>query len=231
MKLYTRYGYKEGKHVISRFRDGEKRRNRLFIDGCIIRKIRPDIRFLELLYNLVHRVYFYYDNSDGVLSDMLLIRKAYDVMNYDVESMVFESLDAGRVTTSPGYCKLHNLQRRAYGQVAAKMERYAAIREWYNPELSVIKNHKLAIEAGRDISLSTLKRYCEFMKIATSPQKVDIASWYFPHLPVKKNLFYAKISHIKTSQSALYKYCKDNGINPKGTADPFAKVRPSFWKE
>ena len=37
---------------------------------------------MDLFFNLVHRVYFYYDNSDGVLSDELIARKAYDVMNY-----------------------------------------------------------------------------------------------------------------------------------------------------
>lgn len=137
LKLFIRYGYNEGKPGIKRFKDGEKRRNRLFIDGCIIRKIRPDIQFLELLYNLVHRVYFYYDNSDGVLSEMLIVRKAYDVMSYDVDSMHFESLDAGRITTSPAYCKLHGLNRRAYCQVAVKIERYHAISEWYDPELTV----------------------------------------------------------------------------------------------
>ena len=56
LSLFVRYRRKRGECVINRFRDGEKRRNRLFTDGCIIRKIKPDITFLELLYNLVHRV-------------------------------------------------------------------------------------------------------------------------------------------------------------------------------
>lgn len=87
LSLYVRYGYRNGRCVVNRFKDGEKRRNRLFIDGCIIRKIKPDITFLELLYNLVHRVYHYYDNSDGILSNELIVQKAIDVMSYDVSLM------------------------------------------------------------------------------------------------------------------------------------------------
>lgn len=56
LSLFVRYARRNGECVINRFKDGEKRRNRLFTDGCIIRKIKPDITFLELLYNLVHRV-------------------------------------------------------------------------------------------------------------------------------------------------------------------------------
>ncbi|MCM1139317.1 MAG: hypothetical protein NC453_12175 [Muribaculum sp.] len=85
LSLWVRYNVSGGKCGISRFRDGEKRRNRLFIDGCLIRKIKPDISFLELLFNLVHRVYYFYDNSDGVLSDYTIISKTDEVMNYDVD--------------------------------------------------------------------------------------------------------------------------------------------------
>ena len=85
LSLYVRYDSTGGKSRISRFRDGEKRRNRLYIDGCIIRKIKPDITFLELLYNLVHRVYYCYDNSDGVLSTNLIFSKANDVMGSDIQ--------------------------------------------------------------------------------------------------------------------------------------------------
>ncbi|MDE5953106.1 MAG: hypothetical protein K2G72_00280 [Duncaniella sp.] len=74
---------------------------------------------MDLFFNLVHRVYFYYDNSDGVLSDELIARKAYDVMNYtEFDAMEFKSLDAGKVTTSPGYCREHGVSRRSYARKA-----------------------------------------------------------------------------------------------------------------
>ncbi len=145
---------------------------------------------------------------------MLIIRKAYDVMNYDVDSMTFKSMDAGRVTTSPGYCKLHNISRQSHSRQALMIENYASIQVWYNPDESVGENLKIAQEKGIKVCLSTLKRYCKFMGISTNPRRKPISEWYHPWLSVEKNLFYAKISKIKVSKSALYKYCSDNGLSP-----------------
>ena len=53
----------------------------------MIKAIRPDITFLELLYNLVYRRQYYYDNSDGVLANRLLIEDAYTVMAMSPEEV------------------------------------------------------------------------------------------------------------------------------------------------
>lgn len=73
LKLFDRIRWYNKKPKIIRFKDGEKRRRELYIDGCIIRKIKSDICFGELLYNLVVRREHYYDNSDGVLTNKLLV--------------------------------------------------------------------------------------------------------------------------------------------------------------
>lgn len=73
LKLFNRIHWSNKKPQIARFKDGEQRRKRIYIDGCIIKKIKPNICFGELLYNLVIRREYYYDNSDGVLSNGLLI--------------------------------------------------------------------------------------------------------------------------------------------------------------
>lgn len=124
LELYVRYVWRNKKCHINRFKDGEKRRNRLFIDGCIIRKIKPDISIFELFYNLLHRVYWYYDNTDGILSDSLIAQKAADVMEYDVDSMDFFSANEGKIKTCASYCKNNNIQRRSLAQQALKIERY-----------------------------------------------------------------------------------------------------------
>lgn len=148
-------------------------------------------------------------------------------MNYDVGSMDFKSMDAGRVTTSPGYCKLYGVSRQSLSRKAMMMEHYKSIREWYDVNESACFNYKTATEKGIKVSLKTLQRYCKFMGISTNPRRISISEWYHPWLSVEKNLFYARISHIKTSKSALYKYCSDNGISTKGEADPFSTVHPS----
>ncbi len=145
LSLFIRYSRSKNGTIINRFRDGEKRRNRLFIDGCIIRKIKPDITFLELLYNLVHRVFYYYDNSDGVLSVDLIVQKTNDVLQYDVSEMVFDSMDAGRITTSQSYCTNHGISRQSYSRQVMMLENYAKIKEWYDPEKSVKENYQVAL--------------------------------------------------------------------------------------
>ena len=118
LSLFVRYDRKQGQTTINKFRDGEKRRNRLFLDGLTIRKIKPDITFYELFYNLVHRVHFYYDNSDGVLSYLLIYLKTHDVMNYDMEGVDFKSYNVGSIITSSSYCRNHNISRRAHSRKA-----------------------------------------------------------------------------------------------------------------
>lgn len=199
LSLHVRYGYNNGRCVVNRFKDGELRRRRLYTDGCIMRKIKPEMTFLELLYNLVHRVYHYYDNSDGVLSDKLIIQKAIDVMNTDVDNMEFASLDAGRITTSPGYCKNHGISRKSHSRKAVMIEHYADIAKWYDKTKSVISNHRWAEDNGIKVSLSTLKRFCKYSGIPTSTGNIPISDWYNPCLSVKLNLNYAKDSGIKTS--------------------------------
>ena len=81
------YRFDWGKKKICRFKDHEKRRNRLYIDACIMRRIKPDASFMELLYNLVVRRQRYYDNSDGVLTNRFLIEKVNQVLAMDISDL------------------------------------------------------------------------------------------------------------------------------------------------
>lgn len=159
--LFVRYMYSNDGVVINRFKDGERRRNRLFIDGLIIRTIKPQITFYEMFYNLVHRVFFYYDNSDGILSDELILEKTKDVMAYDMSKTNFHSPLVGTIVTSKSYCTNHGYTRRSYARKALQHENFIKIKGWYNPELSVTENRKIAKEKGEKVCLSTLKRFCK----------------------------------------------------------------------
>lgn len=80
--LFCRYNWQEKKVI--KFKDHEKRRNRLYIDTCIMRMIKPDATFQELLYNLVVRRQRYYDNSDGVLNNRFLVEKVCQVLGMNL---------------------------------------------------------------------------------------------------------------------------------------------------
>ena len=121
MKVFNRIVWTNKHARISKFKDGEGRRKRLFTDACIIRKIEPDISFEKLLYNLVYRRMRYYDNSDNVLTNKVLIEKAMYVLDLPLSDLdVLEPTKHGKFTTSKEYCNAHNLKRISYARKVQK---------------------------------------------------------------------------------------------------------------
>lgn len=121
MKVFNRIVWNNKKARISKFKDGEGRRKRLFTDACIIRKIEPDITFEKLLYNLVYRRMRYYDNSDNVLTNKVLVEKAMYVLDLPLSDLdVLEPTKHGKFTTSKEYCNAHNLKRISYARKVQK---------------------------------------------------------------------------------------------------------------
>ena len=121
MKVFNRIVWTNKHARISKFKDGEGRRKRLFTDACIIRKIEPDISFEKLLYNLVYRRMRYYDNSDNVLTNKVLIEKAMYVLDLPLSDLdVLEPTKHGKFTTSKEYCNAHNLNRVSYARKVQK---------------------------------------------------------------------------------------------------------------
>ena len=121
MKVFNRIVWTNKHARISKFKDGEGRRKRLFTDACIIRKIEPDITFEKLLYNLVYRRMRYYDNSDNVLTNKVLIEKAMYVLDLPLSDLdVLEPTKHGKFTTSKEYCNAHNLKRISYARKVQK---------------------------------------------------------------------------------------------------------------
>jgi hypothetical protein len=185
------------------YRDGERRRKKLYVDALIIKAIRPDITFLELLYNLVYRRQYYYDNSDGVLTNRLLIEDAYAVM-----AMSLEEVDArisnsrhGKFSTDPVWCALNSVTRKKHSRTVAKWLNYESIGEWYDVRISVAENLKYAKENGIKTSRMTLVRFCKENGIDTNPKHKPIDEWYDETKSVKQNLEWAKEHGIKVSQT------------------------------
>ena len=109
-----------------KYRDGEGRRKRLYVDALMIKAIRPDITFMELLYNLVFRRQYYYDNSDGVLENRLLIEDTNAVIAMSSEEIFAKISNSrhGKFSTDPVWCSLHNVTRRKHSRTVAKMINY-----------------------------------------------------------------------------------------------------------
>lgn len=217
VKVPIRYAWKPMR--VNPFHDHEKRRKRLFIDACIIKFIKSDISFPELLYNLAFRREKYYDNCDGVLTNNILVEKTSQVvaMNRDdILNYVRES-EHGRFKIDRLYCLIKDLKPKSYAGVVKRKLHYEEIEKWYNPDISVTENLSNAESNGVRVSRSTLIRYCREHGLKTTPQLVPIETWYDNTMSVAENLRRAKANGIKVSKSKLYSYCKEWGINPKGT--------------
>jgi hypothetical protein len=153
--LFYRYNWKEKK--IIKFKDHEKRRNRLYIDACIMRRIKPDITFQELLYNLVLRRQRYYDNSDGVLTNKFLIDQARKVLS--AESSKIQSLNPckhGLYRVDKDYCQRIGMTPRSYSRVVAGKIRFQEIAKWYDYNKSLSDNLVYAKANGIKVSRKTL---------------------------------------------------------------------------
>ena len=186
-----------------KYRDGEGRRKRLYVDALMIKAIRPDITFMELLYNLVFRRQHYYDNSDGVLENRLLIEDTNAVISMSSEEIFARIGNSrhGKFSTDPVWCSLHNVTRRKHSRTVAKMINYEAIGEWYDTGISVLENLKYANENGIKVSKMTLIRFCKENGINTNPKHRPIEEWYDEAQSVKQNLEWAKGDGIKVSQT------------------------------
>ncbi len=127
-KLIIRVDWSKQKPKVNKFKDGEGRRKRIFIDALIIRNIKPDATFLELLYNLVLRRKLYYDNSDGVLTNQLLIDDVRQVQQMDLEEVhALKPSRHGQFQTDPNYCALHGITRRKHSRTVRKWLNYISI--------------------------------------------------------------------------------------------------------
>ena len=217
-RLDVRFGWSSRRPKIKKYRDGEGRRKRLHVDALMIRAIYPEISFTELLYNMVYRREHYYDNSDGVLTDALVVREAKAVMAMSIDEIdaLVNNSKHGLFSTDLVWCTMHNITRRAYARIVQKLLNYDSIREWYDVSLSVTENLQYAKEHEIKVSKRTLIRFCKDNDINTNPRQRPIEEWYDVTHSVKQNLAWAVEHDIKVSLSQLYHYCRANHIDTKG---------------
>lgn len=151
-ELFVTYKHNKntGKTEIKKRVDGQKRRKGLYTDALYILDIKRNVTFEELVYNLVHRVRFYYDNSDWALTPNCIIRKALDALICVKEGRckLKDQHKGGKVKVSKMWCFEHNLSCRTVAKIACKLERYKVIDTWYNPELTPRENKRFRISNG-----------------------------------------------------------------------------------
>ena len=185
-KLSVRIEWIHEKPKIKKYKDGEGRRKRLYIDALKMRAIKPDVTFLELLYNLVLRRKFFYDNSDRVLTNRILIEDAQTVLKMNMNDVcALYPSKHGTFKTDAVYCSEHGVSRRSHSRTVRKWLNHQSIGEWYDVSKSVNWNYKYAQANDIKTGLNTLKDFCWENGIDMHPERKPIGDWYDETLSVK----------------------------------------------
>lgn len=153
----TKNGEKEIS-VITKLKDGQERRNKLFVQCLIRRKIKPDVTLEELVYNLACERQFFFNNEDGQLSNKELIRIATNAM--DVEEITIKPTKISKkFVVDKEYWAERGLNANQAKQLIKKMLKSEEIGNLYDPELTDKQNIELFKQYNVKCSIRTLKNW------------------------------------------------------------------------
>ena len=144
-----------------KFKDGEGRRDKLWNNGMLRRKINPSLRFEDILYNLVSEVLLYYDNSDGQLNRTTIFSIAKSVMRFNVDRYNPRIKKRRSYIASSAYCQIHGIsKRKAVAMYQAKKRSKAPLIEYYYREGLKPKDVEALIkESGEEINIRTIQNW------------------------------------------------------------------------
>lgn len=141
--------------------DGNKRRQRLFINGIIRRMINPSITFDNLIYNLLFELVYYVSNynAEYVINKKDIYHIARNVMKADLSRAEGLKGTDRKFMVNPRYCEKYGLNKRQVRNMACKMLRGDSIGELYDYSKSDKENLEIMKSHGLEISPITLKRW------------------------------------------------------------------------
>ena len=198
--------YKEDGKICSKYkrlRDGERRRHTLFCNAKIRCQIKPQISVEELIFNLVYDRYYFYDNSDNVLTNQCLLRIALDAKKATYQ-MTMKNKPFFKVDSV--FCKENNIKPNALKMMVRKTLHYDEIKQWYDTTKSVKDNLLFAKENNIKVSRATLYNYCGEKGINPKGEKIKE--------PINKAVNDA-ISSVKKVDGTINQTQQENALNRK----------------
>ncbi len=161
-KIQTKY------HIM---KDGEGRRHQLFCNAKIRCQIKPQITIEELIYNLIYDRQYFFDNSDGVLSNQCLLRIAIDAMKAKYQMTLSKK---PKFRTDNVFCRENNIKPNALKMIVRKKLNFDEISKWYDTTKSIKENLQYAKGNNIKVSQATLYNFCNEYGISTKGQKANI---------------------------------------------------------
>ena len=176
-------------------KDGNKRRKKLISIACGLRKIKPTISKVELIYNLALNAYLHFDNSDKVINSSFLDDATRNTLLTDEFEYKFNK---------PKYIVRGDVSKKDIQKVVGQKrteDTNNKIKEYYNFSKTVKENQKILAENGVFLSESRLYKFLKDMgekpfKEKKKKKKVTI-SGYNPKLSIRENM---KVLHCTMYQ-------------------------------
>ena len=158
---------RRGKYTF-RWDVGEDRKKKLFVTAHMMRFNLPYLSIENLIYNLALERQWYYDNSDGKISNDILIQTA---VNAFTKPYALEPSKHGVFTLNKAFWEgqgytANQAANRVRGYLKAKQ-----VERLYNPSLTQKENVRILKENGVKITDRTLRRMVSRADIQINSQK------------------------------------------------------------
>ena len=158
---------KDGKLIIRKWKDGEKRRLKLFYNGILRRFITKDITFEHLLHCLLTELVRHYDNGseEDKITRQELIGIATSVMLANLESDKYKEVREYYRERNPkfkankAYCRSHDVSAQsvvAQYRIKQLDEKRMAL---FKPSLSDEENLEIFMAHGLGSCIKTVRRF------------------------------------------------------------------------
>lgn len=172
---YVKVPIRIGRKGVDRWRDGERRRGKLFISAMIMLHNVPTLTPDNLSFNLWLLVHTYYDNTkDPITKDDIddITERAFERRS---SYKLMPSYHKGGTRVNKEYwAKLGYSARQAAPKV--QKELHQEVMKYYDPTLSVVDNFDALLEKGLAVSPRTLYRYIEELDLKRDVD-TEIIEW------------------------------------------------------
>ena len=156
------YETKNGNITVSeirKYKDGNKRRIRMYNTARILRNIKNDITAEHLAYILYCEREYYYDNSDNVLSNEKLLSIATEITSMPMERVIMNNNKKNSFKVDKKYWKERGITARQAANIVRGIIKEKEIGSVYDCNLTDKQNLEIMNEYGIKVSLITLKRW------------------------------------------------------------------------
>ncbi|KAA6343666.1 hypothetical protein EZS27_008671 [termite gut metagenome] len=228
-KIYRMYERKMIKgnlrSVVKKWSHGNKRINKLFISGIIMKEIKNDITVEHLAFNLMYEVFRNYDNTisednkNEKFTPTSILNIAINIItsDYKLEQKPDDSGKKMILKIDIKKCKEEGISYQSKVAEGYKIERDKEILNVLDTSISLKENFILLNESGIKVSMKVLKRIYNDYNLKDYSLFERLDQLYDTSISPKTNylVICSTSFYFKVSLMSLYNYCKDRNINTK----------------